>query len=449
MLEIVLLYPPPTQTAAGPEIGTMLAALAEFDVVLSDIRLPEMDGLVFVTELRKLEIEIPIILMTAFGSMDVAVKAIRIGAFDFLKKPFDINELFVSVERAISHYRLVTENRYLSAEVNHKWQLDQVIGKSKKMLEVFDLIKRVAPTNAAVLINGESGTGKEVAVKVIHQNSLQADKPFVAVNCAAIPEELLESELFGHAKGSFTGAHQKRLGLFEEADGGTIFLDEIGDMSLGLQAKLLRVLQDKQIKPVGENTYKQVNVRVIAATHRDLRLAIKQGKFREDLFFRLNVISITLPPLREREDDIILLAQHFLRKFSSLHHTGAKNFTKDALGYLMRRHWPGNVRELENTIERAVVLSTGPEIGEKDIKEEEKTAVSDFEKSGTGSYLTLKELEKKYINLILNKTEWKKDKAARILDIDRTTLYRKLNDYDFKQESVESGSINQIINNLQ
>ncbi len=409
-----------------------------FDLIISDVCLPKMDGLTFVGEVRKLEMGVPIILMTAFGNLDTAIQAIRLGAFDFLKKPFDVSELILSVERALSHFKLVEENKALSAEITHKWKLDQIIGKSKKMLEVFDLIKRVSVTSANVLITGESGTGKEVVAKAIHQNSLQSGKPFVAINCAAIPEELLESELFGHTKGSFTGAHQARIGLFQEADGGTIFLDEIGDMSVALQAKLLRVLQDRKIKPVGGNAYQQISVRIIAATHRDLKQAIKQEKFREDLYFRLNVISIAVPPLRERQEDIVLLAQHFLRKFSAIHRAAANRFAKASLSYLTSRTWPGNVRELENAIERAVVLCQGNEIQEKDLIVDDSGAHDEFEKAQSGEYPSLKEIEKKYIAFVLKKTGWKKERAARILDIDRTTLYRKLNDYGFEENQADS-----------
>lgn len=396
------------------------------DLVISDVRIPEMDGLSFITNVKQSGSEIPIILMTAFPCLETAIQAVRLGAFDFLKKPFTIPELLISVERALNHHKLVVENRLLSEEINRKWQLDQIIGKSQKMQGVFDLIKRIAHTTTTVLITGESGTGKEMVARAIHQNGPLHDKPFVAVNCAAIPEALLESELFGHSKGSFTGAHQSRKGLFQEADGGTLFLDEIGDLSLSLQVKLLRVLQDKKVKPVGENTYKQVNVRILAATHRDLRVAIKKNLFREDLYYRLNVISIAIPPLRERQEDIILLALHFLHKFSTLHHMHGKRFAKGALAHLTSQKWSGNVRELENAIERAVIISQGTEIQEKDLVIDDMSSSDEFRKPSHSKYLSLNDIEMRYITFILGKTGGKKEMAARILQIDRTTLHRKV-----------------------
>lgn len=401
----------------------------KFDLIISDVCMPQMDGLEFVTQVKNNHIDIPIILMTAFGELDTAIKAIRLGAFDFLKKPFDISELLLSVERALGHYHLIKENKALSDEIETKWKLDQIVGKSQKMANIFEVIKRVSRTNAGVLILGESGSGKEVIARAIHQNSLNSEKPFVAVNCAAIPTELLESELFGHAKGAFTGAIASRKGLFQEADGGTLFLDEIGDMSMALQAKLLRVLQDRMIKPVGDNQSQQVDVRIIAATHRDLKLAIKQDKFREDLYFRLNVISIHVPALRERPEDISLLAQYFLKKFAAIHHVRIKGFSKSAMTYLTSRTWPGNIRELENAIERAVILCDTQEIQERDLIAEEGTAKYADGRAENGEYLSLRDMERKYICHILKRTGGKKERAARILAIDRTTLYRKLNDY--------------------
>jgi two-component system response regulator HydG len=296
------------------------------------------------------------------------------------------------------------------------------------MQDVFNLIKRVAPTSATVLITGESGTGKEMIARAIHENGSQAGRPFVAINCAAIPEGLLESELFGHSKGAFTGAHQTRKGLFQEADSGTLFLDEIGDMSMALQAKLLRVLQEKKVKPVGESTSKKINVRILAATNKSLKSAISDGKFWEDLFYRLNVIAIDVPPLRERREDIILLAQHFLEKYSATHHGSPRRFSKDALAHLMKQRWPGNIRELENLIERAVIICTGTELQEEDLVLDEAENREDFLKSTDSEYPSLNEIEMRYIAFILNKTDGKKEMAAQILGIDRTTLHRRIGD---------------------
>jgi len=429
------------------------------DLIITDIRLPEMDGLSFITHMKKLKPEIPIIIMTAFACLETTIQAVRLGAFDFLKKPFSMPELLLSVERALSHHKLVLENQLLSEEVNRKWKFEQVIGKSQKMQEVFDLIKRIAHTTATVLITGESGSGKEMIARAIHQNGPQRDKPFVAINCASIPESLLESELFGHAKGSFTGAHQSRKGLFQEADGGILFLDEIGDMSMSLQAKLLRVLQDKKIKPVGENTYRQVDVRILAATHRNLKSAIKKELFREDLYYRLNVISINIPPLRDRKEDIVLLTQHFLRKFSILHHTSTKKFSKSALSRLMGHKWPGNIRELENSIERATLISKGLEILEEDIEIDDsgvENEVSDrntFEEETQlpvdSGYLSLNDIVVRYITFILDKTGGKKEKAAQILKIDRTTLHRKMVEHDIAQSKTSNPhDLNESLKNI-
>jgi len=399
---------------------------SDIDLIISDIRVPEMNEIDFIKQVKELRPEVPIILMTEFATIDNAISAIRSGAFDFLKKPFKVPEVILSVERALKHYRIVEEHQILEAEVKKRWQLDQIVGKSQKMQDVFSLVKRVAHTTATVLITGESGTGKEMIARAIHENGAQASKPFVAINCAAIPEGLLESELFGHSRGSFTGAHQARKGLFQEADGGTIFLDEIGDMSMALQAKLLRVLQDKKVKPVGENVYKKINVRILAATNRGLKSAIVKGEFREDLFYRLNVIAIDMPPLRERREDIILLAQHFLSKYTAIHHGTPRRFSKEALAHLMKQIWPGNIRELENLIERAVVICPGVELQEKDLALDEVGNKEIFQKSADSNYLSLEEIEIRYIGFILDKTGGKKEDAAQILKIDRATLRRRL-----------------------
>jgi DNA-binding NtrC family response regulator len=402
------------------------------DLVISDINLPGMNGLEFVAEVKKRTPEMPIILMSAFGRFETAVQAIRLGAFDFISKPFDVNEMLLCVERALTYFKLVRDNQVLTDEVSRKWSSGSIIGKSQKIQIVFDLISRVSKNNANVLITGESGTGKELVARSIHDSGPRADKPFIAVNCSAIPEALLESELFGHSKGSFTGAVQSRKGLFQEADTGTIFLDEIGDMSLPLQAKLLRVLQDKLVRPVGDNTYKQVDVRIIAATNRDLPAAIKAEKFREDLFYRLCVIPIPLPPLRERQEDIILLAQHYIRKFASLHNSNVKKFSKEALAYLVQQPWPGNVRELENFIERVVIMSPGPEIREQDVRTKDVKQTGEFQITGSDELLPLHEIEKRYITYVLSKTGGKKEKTAHILQIDRKTLYRKISEFNLK-----------------
>jgi DNA-binding NtrC family response regulator len=307
--------------------------------------------------------------------------------------------------------------------------MGDVIGKSAGMKAVFDLVGRVSAATANILITGESGTGKEMVARAIHQSGPRMNKPFVAINCSAIPETLLESELFGHAKGSFTGAIQRKRGLFEEADGGTLFLDEIGDMNVSLQSKLLRVIQERKVRAVGENIARDVDVRLIAATHKDLKAAIKEGRFREDLYYRLSVIPIVIPPLRHRKEDIPLLAEHFLKKYAATNNAKVKGFTKRAMAKLVGLKWEGNVRELENMVERAVVLCQESLIDEADIPSPETRNAEEFFGSATTDFPTVSQLEKRYIQLVLEKTGGRKDKAAQILGINRRTLYRKEREY--------------------
>ena len=400
----------------------------DVDLVISDIKMPEMDGLEFTARLQGLRPEIPVIMITAFGSIETAIEAMRRGAFHYVVKPFKLAEMAVNVDRAFEFRKLQVDNSVLRAEVKKTWSFDfrgQVVGKSAGMRAVFDLVARVSQVASNVLITGESGTGKEMIARAIHESGPRAKKPFVAINCTAIPETLLESELFGHAKGSFTGAIQKKKGLFEEADGGTLFLDEIGDMNVALQAKLLRVIQEKKVRAVGDNIARDVNVRIIAATHKDLKMAMKEGLFREDLFYRLSVIPISIPPLRQRQEDIPILAEYFLKKYSATLSVPIKGFTKRALAKLSRLRWEGNVRELENLIERATVLCVGSLIDESDIPTPETQSVDQFFSSSTSDFPTLSQLEGRYIRVVLEKTGGKKDKAAQILGINRRTLYRK------------------------
>lgn len=410
------------------------------ELLLTDLRMPELDGLDLLQQVRRLPNQFPVIIMTAFATVDTAVEGLRRGAFDYITKPFKLNELSLTVERALNFYRLKVQNQALSAEVRKSWGFQDIIGKSAAMKSIFDLIERVCSATSNVLITGESGSGKEVVARAIHHRSPRSQKPFIAINCTAIPEDLLESELFGHIKGSFTGATGDKKGLFEEADGGTIFLDEIGDMNISLQSKLLRVLQERVIKPVGSTQTKPIDVRVIAATHKDLKKAIFNGTFREDLYYRLAVIPIVVPPLRHRSEDIPLLAHHFLRKYSALNNGKAVGFTQEALQKLMSMAWPGNVRELENMVERLVVLTRTPQIDVHDIPDIEQTSSEHFFGQTTADSPTLEELEKRYIHLILEKTGGKKEKAAQILGINRRTLYRKEREYGFTiEESTEPG----------
>lgn len=411
-----------------------------YDLVISDINMPGISGLEFTETLKRLKPEIPVILITAFGSIETAIEAMRRGAFHYIVKPFKLTDIMVHAERALEHARLKRENVTLKQEIQKSKQMGAVLGKSAGMKAVFDLVERVAQATANVLITGESGTGKEMVAREIHNLGPRKSKPFVAINCTAIPETLLESELFGHAKGSFTGAIQKKRGLFEEAEGGTLFLDEIGDMDPSLQSKLLRVIQEKKVRAVGDNIAKPVDVRIIAATHKDLKAAIKEGRFREDLFYRLSVIPIVIPPLRSRKDDIPLLAEHFLKKYSKSNASPVTHFTKRALKKLMDMKWEGNVRELENIIERAVVLATQPMIDDKDIPDVATEDPEHFFGSSTGDFPTLDQLEKRYMAVVLEKTGGRKDKAAQILGINRRTLYRKEREYGFVHSDGESGS---------
>jgi two-component system response regulator HydG len=422
-------------SASASECLEALRGSDDFDVVLSDIRMAQMDGMQLLRTIRAERPDVPVILATGFGSIDTAIEAMRNGAFHYLVKPFKLTELGVVVANAMEKRILALDNMALRHAVKEKYRLCDLLGKSPAMQRVFDLIVRVAPSNANVLIQGESGTGKELVARAIHSQGTRADGPFVAINCTAIPETLLESELFGHAKGSFTGATGRKRGLIEEASGGTLFLDEIGDMSPGLQAKLLRVLQERKIRPVGDNASYDVDVRIISATHKDLKAGIREGTFREDLYYRLSVIPIVLPALRDRPEDLPLLAEHFLRKHAAANAASGgvrvRGFTKGALSKLLRLRWPGNVRELENVIERAVVLCRGEVIEEDDIPDPDVGSADEAFRMLTADFPTLTQLEERYVRLVLEKSGGRKDRAAQMLGINRRTLYRKEREFGF------------------
>lgn len=401
--------------------------IAEFDysVVISDIKMPDMDGMTVLKKVRELRPDIAVIMITAFGTIDLAVEAMRAGAFHFVTKPFRMKEILAIVRKAIEHQGLKRENILLRREVEGKYRFGNIIGKSPAMRRIFELISRVAATTSNVLVLGESGTGKELVAKAIHYNGPRKDKPFLPINCAAIPEGLLESELFGHVKGAFTGAVSYRRGLFLEANNGTVFLDEIAEMGPTLQAKILRVLEDKEVRHVGSSEAEKVDVRIIAATQRDLREEIAEGRFREDLYYRLNVIPIHLPPLRERKEDIPLLAQHFLEKYAPSVNPEVKGFSNKAMAALIEHPWKGNVRELENLIERALVHASKPIIDIEDLHFEPSFDAPKLVQMALEKEMTLEELEACYIKEILKKTGGHKEKAAKILGINRRTLYRK------------------------
>lgn len=400
----------------------------EYLVVLTDLRMKGIDGAELLHELVQHHPACNTIMMTAFGTVESAVDAMKRGAFDYLTKPIKTDELLVTVEKALREASLRREVVHLRKQVNREYAFDQIIGKSKPMREVFALIRRVADSQANILITGESGTGKELVAKAIHFNSSRKDAPFIPVNCAAIPEQLLESELFGHVKGAFTDARSDKRGLFEEAQKGTLFLDEISDLPMLLQAKLLRAVQEREIRRVGATHSIPVNVRIIAATNLVLAEEVEAKRFREDLYYRLNVIEIRLPPLRERKEDIPLLCTMLLHKVASAMGKPPAGIAESALGLLIDYHWPGNVRELENVIERSVTLAPG------DIVTVEALPATIREANGEGRLieegiersLSMEEVERMYIKRILEKTRGNKLQAAQILKIDRKTLYRKL-----------------------
>src|SRR5262245_22129027 len=433
--------------AEAPSAALALERLRESDygVVLSDVKMPGKTGIEMVVDLRRLRPDTPVVLMTAFGSIDSAVEAMRAGACDYVTKPFEPEAVLLTVERALERRALEEENRRLRRAVDRTGSLGELIGQSPAMREIFALIRRVAHGRSSVLISGESGTGKELVARTLHFHGARADKPFIPINCTAIPEGLLESELFGHVRGAFTGAHTSKRGLFERAHGGTLFLDEIGDVGLGVQSKLLRVLQDQEIRPVGGAQTVKVDVRIVAATNKDLETEIAAGRFREDLFYRLNVIPIHIPPLRERPEDVPALVDAFARK-----HSGGQRrvVTQSAMDVLLRRPWRGNARELENAIERALALCDAPEIGPEHLPFGPATGADDGDpaegllRSAAERRLTLRDLEERYIEAILRLTGGNKVRAARILGIDRKTLYRRAerNERELAAEGVASHS---------
>jgi two-component system response regulator HydG len=388
-----------------------------------------MNGFAFCERMAANRPEVPVVMITAFGSLDSAVGAIRVGAWDFLTKPFDVETLRLTLTRAVQHRRLRDEVRRLRQVVSEGRGLDQMIGSSAPMQEVKDLVGRVADADAAVLITGESGTGKELVAHAVHQRSRNSTGPFVAINCAAIPEALLESELFGHVKGAFTDARAPRQGLFLKASGGTLFLDEIGEMPLGMQPKLLRALQERTVRPVGGDTEIPYDARIITASNRDLETEVSERRFREDLFYRINVLRIDVPALRVRGNDILFLAQHFVTQFSQQTHKSVLGLSPPVAEKLMAYRWPGNVRELQNCIERAVALTRFGELTVDDLPEKIRDYRStDATVPGIGpeEVLTMDEVERRYILRVLKQLDGNKTMAADLLGLDRRTLYRKL-----------------------
>jgi two-component system response regulator HydG len=394
-----------------------------FDVVLTDVRMGAVDGMEVLRATVEIAPTTQVIVMTAYGTIESAVEAIRRGAYDYIAKPFKEDELLLRVAKAVEKRRLLGEMSLLRRDFRDRYGLDHIVGRSAALRELLDRVVRVAPTDATVLITGESGTGKELVARALHTASRRADKPFVPVNCAAITETLLESELFGHARGAFTGATRARRGLFEEASGGTLFIDEVGEMAAGSQAKLLRAIQEGEIRRVGESLPVKVNVRVLAATNQNLKTAVAEKRFREDLYYRLNVVPVRIPPLRERREDVPLLSQHFLERYAQ--RTGErKTLTPEAMQKLVDYPWPGNVRELENMIEQAAALAPQAALSDTDIRFEPTTTHA----SGAGQSLAevVESAERRAIEAALSRCDGDLTRVARELDVSSTTLWRKM-----------------------
>ena len=409
------------------------------DLVLSDVKMPGMSGIDLLESIKEIKPDLPVIIMTAFGSVEKAVEAMHKGAYTFILKPFENEALIAHIAKALSIYKIVQENQLLKDAVRSRYQFDNIIGKSKPMQELYEIIKKVAPTSASILIEGESGTGKELVARSIHYNSSRKNCPLVAVNCSAFAESLLESELFGHEKGAFTGAANLKKGRFELADKGTLFLDEIGELPMPLQVKLLRVLQEKTVERVGGTSPIPVDFRLIAATNKTLEDEVKKGNFREDLYYRLNVVKAVMPPLRERQEDIPLLISHFIEKYTKGLETAVNGTQKEAIQVLCEYPWKGNVRELENVIERAVILSSGPQISRADlppqIRESGKTTLQlDGIPEGVGLAETLAAVEKRMIIRAMEMSGNVQTKAAQILGIGKSGLNQKLKKFNLDNE---------------
>ncbi len=418
-------------TADSAENALEIFSTNEIAVTLSDIKMSGMDGIELLDQIKAIDNEALVIIMTAYSSIDSAIAALRKGAYDYITKPFVNEDLLQTVRNAIRTKKLFSENRALRRELNKKYNFAEIIGKSEALQDVFRIVEKVADTNAGILIQGESGTGKELIARSIHFNSHRADKSFLAVNCGALPESLLESELFGHTKGAFTGANVDKKGLFRSADGGTLLLDEIAEMPLPLQVKLLRALQEQEVTPIGSSKAIQFDTRIIAATNKNLEIEVTENRFREDLFYRLNVIEINLPPLRSRREDIPLLAKHFISKIAREQNSVEKPLKTEVLSALVNHYWQGNIRELKNAVERAFILS-GEEIDIESLPPKIKiNSQNSFEiRDPEGLRPTLEETERRYILEILKSVSDDKTAAAEILGIDLSTLYRKLKRYE-------------------
>jgi len=411
-----------------------VARLGEQDyaLVITDIKLPGMSGLELLARIRVDWPEVAVIIMTAFSSISSAVEAMKLGAEDYIGKPFQLDELAITVEKALERRSLRREVRELRAEVRERYNFSNIVGRSKPMQQLFEVIKRIAARrDASALIIGSTGTGKELVARAIHYNSDRRDAPFMPINCSAIPETLLESELFGHQKGAFTGAHETRRGLLEEAHGGTVFLDEINTLSQNLQVKLLRVLQERVVRRVGGRENIAIDIRLVSASNQDLEEAVKRGEFRQDLFYRLSVVPVRLPDLKDRREDIPLLVHHFLQKFSQQHGEPPRRFSNEAMRILMTHTWPGNVRELENAVEHALTMGSGDVLVPEDLPASVTAPERDIVEEATLDNATLADVERRYILRVLEKMDGHQIRTAQVLGIDRRTLYRRLRQYGY------------------
>ena len=420
-------------TAEGGEKAIELTRLNDYDLVMTDLQMPRVNGIQVLEAMQRIGSPPTSIVFTGFGSIETAVQAMKAGAYEYVTKPFQVDELLIVVRRALEHRKLVNENISLRRQLRAKYRFDNIVGTSDRMMEMFRLIEKVADSDSTILIYGESGTGKELVARAIHYNSRRQDKNLVPVNCGAIPSELLEDELFGHEKGAFTGATSARMGRFELAHRGTIFLDEVGDMSPALQVKVLRVLQESEFERVGGSKTIKVDVRVIAATNQDIEKAVETKQFRKDLFYRLNVIPIILPPLRERRSDIPILTEHFLQQFNHRKEKSVKGVSAGAMDRLMEYDWPGNVRELENMIERLVILNEDGVIEEDDLPEKVRRRSGgcfapnvEIPEEGVSLKVVVDSFERNLILQALERTGWVKKRAAKLLGMNRTTLVEKM-----------------------
>ena len=426
--------------ASSGEEALSKLKMREYDVIISDIRMPKLDGMELLKAVKGNCPDTKIIMMTAFGTIENAVEAMKLGAYDYIMKPFKADEIELVVKNAFEFKKLLIENRMLKTEVAGKYRFQNIIGKAPQMQKIFEMVDMIADSRSSVLLTGESGTGKELIAKAIHYNSPRKDGPFIKINCAALPEGLVESELFGHEKGAFTGAIRQTRGRFEMAHGGSLLLDEISEITPGLQAKLLRVLQEREFERVGSGQSIQVDVRVISTSNKNLDEEIKRGKFREDLFFRLNVIPIPLPALREKKEDVPLLAEHFLQKYNQENNKKVQGISEKVYQLLMEYHWPGNVRELENYIERAVVTTRNKILTPVDFPPELFFKKAEYDDSGLKVGCTIADMEKALILKTLEVYGGNKTKAAEVLGVSSRTLRNKLQEYGMKEERGEIDS---------